>query len=63
MTDRTSNHLDSQDLEPKCDVKVTAYRDGKKLEFWTVCRVDVPAEVDYIKNGGILQTVLRNMMS
>ena len=55
--------IEVEGLEPKCDVKVTAYRDGKKLEFWTVCRVDVPAEVDYIKNGGILQTVLRNMMS
>ncbi len=50
-------------LEPKCIVRVTAYKDGKKLEFGTLCRVDVPAEMDYIENGGILQTVLRNMLS
>ena len=54
--------IELEGLEPKGDVKVTAYRDGKKLEFWTQCRVDVPAELDYIKNGGILQTVLRKMM-
>lgn len=53
--------IDLSDLEPKCTVRVTAYRDGKKLEFDTLCRVDVPAEVDYIANGGILQYVLRRM--
>ena len=63
LTGKEVFDIEVEDLEPKCDVKVTAYRDGKKLEFWTVCRVDVPAEVNYIKNGGILQTVLRNMMS
>ena len=53
--------IDLEDLEPKCTVRVTAYRDGQKLEFDTLCRVDVPAEVDYIANGGILQYVLRRM--
>lgn len=53
--------IDLTDLEPKCNIRVTAYRDGKKLEFDTICRVDVPAEVDYIVNGGILQYVLRHM--
>ncbi len=55
--------IELSDISPKCEVKVTAYRDGKKLEFRTICRVDVPAEIEYIRNGGILQTVLRNMMS
>lgn len=55
--------IDLSDLEPKSTVRVVAYRDGRKLEFDTVCRVDVPAEVDYIANGGILQFVLRRMMS
>ena len=53
--------IDLSDLEPKGDIYVTAYKDGKKLEFKTICRVDVPAEVDYIANGGILQYVLRRM--
>ena len=55
--------LELEGLEPKGIVKVTAYKNGQKLEFGTLCRVDVPAELDYIKNGGILQTVLRNMVS
>ncbi len=55
--------IDLSDLEPKGAVRVVAYRDGRKLEFDTLCRADVPAEVDYIANGGILQYVLRRMMS
>ena len=53
--------IDLSDLEPKGEIYVTAYKDGKKLEFKTICRVDVPAEVEYIANGGILQYVLRRM--
>ena len=55
--------IDLEDLEPKGIVRVTAYRDGKKLVFDTICRVDVPIEVEYIANGGILQYVLRKMIS
>ena len=54
--------IELKGMKIKGNVKVTAYRDGKKLEFYTVSRVDVPAELDYIKNGGILQTVLRKMI-
>jgi len=50
-------------MDIRDDIKVTAYRDGKKLEFYTISRVDVPAELEYIRNGGILQTVLRKMIS
>ncbi len=53
--------IDLSDIEPKGEIYVTAYKDGKKLEFKTICRVDVPAEIDYIANGGILQYVLRGM--
>ena len=53
--------IELEDLEPKGIVRVTAYRDGKKLEFDTLCRVDVPIEAEYIANGGILQYVLRKM--
>lgn len=56
-------HIDLEGLEPKGTVRVTAYRDGMKLEFDTVCRADVPAEIEYLANGGILQTVLRGMIS
>jgi aconitate hydratase len=50
-------------LKPLQDVKVTATSaDGKKMEFSTTCRIDTRIEIEYYKNGGILQTVLRNML-
>ena len=61
LNGRETFDIDLEDLEPGCTVRVTAYRDGQKLEFDTLCRVDVPPEVDYIANGGILQYVLRRM--
>ncbi|MDR0522829.1 MAG: aconitate hydratase AcnA [Candidatus Methanoplasma sp.] len=50
-----------EDLEPRGRIRVVAYRGGKKIEFDTVCRVDVPIEAEYIACGGILQYVLRGM--
>ncbi|UZJ26197.1 aconitate hydratase [Rhodococcus antarcticus] len=45
-------------------VHVTATRaDGEKVEFEAVVRIDTPGEADYYRNGGILQYVLRNMVS
>ncbi len=35
---------------------------GQDFTFNAICRLDSPVEVDYYKNGGILQTVLRQMM-
>ena len=40
--------------------KVTV-RAGDK-SFVTICRIDTPVELDYYRNGGILQTVLRKLM-
>ncbi len=34
---------------------------GTVTEFTTISRIDTPVEVNYYKNGGILQTVLRKM--
>jgi aconitate hydratase len=51
------------DLKPRQNIKVVATRaDGSKVEFDTLCRVDTPVEVEYYRNGGILNTVLRKMM-
>jgi aconitate hydratase len=36
---------------------------GSTLEFTVVARVDTPVEVEYYRNGGILQTVLRRLVS
>ena len=34
---------------------------GAVTEFKAISRIDTPVEVNYYKNGGILQTVLRRM--
>jgi aconitate hydratase A / 2-methylisocitrate dehydratase len=56
--------LDFDDLgngEAK-SVTVTAKRgDGSETEFEATVRLDTPNEVTYFQNGGILQTVLRNL--
>ena len=50
-------------LVPRQKVKVRATReDGSVLEFTAIARLDTPVDVDYYKNGGILQTVLRNLV-
>ena len=36
--------------------------EGRKGEFQARCRIDTPVEVDYYRNGGILQTVLRQFL-
>ncbi|MCC6676120.1 MAG: aconitate hydratase [Phycisphaerales bacterium] len=51
-------------VEPRCEVPVTATKpDGKKVEFKTRCRIDTPVEAEYYRNGGVLQTVLRRLLS
>ena len=42
-------------------VRATA-EDGSVKTFTVVARLDTPVEVDYYKNGGILPTVLRNLV-
>ena len=50
-------------LQPRQDVEVTVTdSDGSTRTITTICRVDTPVEVDYYRNGGILQTVLRNFL-
>jgi aconitate hydratase len=50
------------DLQPGQQVEVVATGDGEK-RFQTTCRIDTPVELEYYRNGGILQTVLRRMAS
>lgn len=50
------------DLRPLQTIPVTAHRaDGSSQEFNVVVRLDTPVEVEYYRNGGILQTVVRNL--
>ena len=51
-------------LTPRQSVGVTATRaDGTSTTFTTVARCDTPIEVDYLRHGGILHMVLREMAS
>jgi aconitate hydratase len=50
-------------LQPGQALTVVAKRDdGTPVTFTADCRIDTPVEIEYYRNGGILQTVLRNML-
>jgi aconitate hydratase len=50
-------------LTPRSTIEVTATKaDGIKTMFPVKVRIDTPVELDYYRNGGILQTVLRKLM-
>ncbi|HEX9076044.1 MAG TPA: aconitate hydratase, partial [Anaerolineae bacterium] len=49
-------------LTPQQEVAVMATNDaGKKIEFQVIVRLDTSVELEYYRNGGIMQTVLRNL--
>jgi aconitate hydratase len=50
------------DVRPrqKVDASIT-YADGSVKKVPLICRIDTLDELDYMKNGGILQTVLRDL--
>jgi aconitate hydratase len=51
------------DLEAGAELTVRATSDdGETKEFKVRTRVDSPVEVEYLRNGGILQTVLRQLL-
>lgn len=55
----------SDTIRPKSEVTVVARSaEGRAAEkrFQAVVRIDTPIEIDYYRNGGILQTVLRQLM-
>jgi aconitate hydratase len=55
-------HVDDN-LKPLQDVQVDVTDDrGDTRAISLICRVDTPVEVDYYRNGGILQTVLRSFL-
>ncbi len=50
-------------LQPRSTLPVRATApDGRVTEFSAVVRIDTPVELDYFRNGGILQTVLRKLL-
>ncbi|MCC6322215.1 MAG: aconitate hydratase AcnA [Phycisphaerales bacterium] len=66
-TDTFDIHLPPA-LEPRTEVPITATitrgdRKGQQIRFTAICRLDTPVEVEYSRNGGILQTVLRRLLN
>jgi len=54
----------SDDIRPRQELTVVATGEaGRKTEFKVIARLDTPVDVDYYRNGGILQTVLRGLMN
>lgn len=52
-----------ENISPKAEIKVELERDdGTKSSFSAICRFDSYVEIEYYRNGGILHTVLRNML-
>ena len=52
------------DAAPGATVHVSARRAGQAdIEFDTVCRLDSETDVEYLRNGGILPLVLRQLMN
>ena len=53
----------SDNLAPgdELTVRATSDNDGSAIEFTARARIDTPVELEYYRNGGILQTVLRRL--
>ena len=50
-------------MQPKCEVTVKATKvDGSVVSFKTIAQLNTTVEVNYYRNGGILKTVLRNLL-
>ena len=48
-------------LEPRQQIEVIARGEAGEKRFSVMVRADTPVEIQYLKNGGILHTVLRRM--
>ncbi len=49
-------------IEALQDLEIVAHKsDGSEVRFQATVRLDTPVEVEYYRNGGILQTVVRNL--
>jgi len=50
------------DVRPRQKIEASiTYADGSVKQVPLICRIDTLDELDYMKNGGILQTVLRDL--
>jgi len=59
----TFDILNLESLTPNKEIKIIATNNnGVKSEFTALARLDSEMEIDYYRNGGILQYVLRNFL-
>jgi aconitate hydratase len=62
-------HFDFVDLDERLrpqqplTIIATHPHTGRRTQFTVVARVDTPVEVEYYRNGGVLQTVLRRLLA
>jgi aconitate hydratase len=60
--EETIDILDVEEMTPRKRMRVRATKpDGSVTELTAMARIDSPVEVEYYRNGGILQTVLRRL--
>ncbi|MCV9927902.1 aconitate hydratase AcnA [Flavobacterium sp. LS1R49] len=53
----------AKDIKPLKEINVIAVKDnGEKIEFTVIARLDSKIEIEYYRNGGILQYVLRQFL-
>ena len=61
--EETFNIFGIKDIEPLSELNVITRRfNGEELIFKVIARLDTPIDIEYYQNGGILHTVLRNML-
>ncbi len=66
LTGEETFDIDGLDNEilPRSTILVRAKKaDGTKVEFHAHVRIDTPVEMEYFRNGGILQAVLRKLLA
>jgi aconitate hydratase len=49
-------------LKPMQEIEVVTRHEGVTRRFSALVRIDTPIEIEYYRNGGILQTVLRKLL-
>lgn len=50
-------------VTPLSEITIEYRRDDNSTShFSAICRIDMPIEIEYYRNGGIMQTVLRNLL-
>ncbi len=53
-----------KDIKPLKELDIVATNDeGKEIRFKAIARLDSPIEIEYYRNGGILQYVLRQFLA